>query len=106
MFSVAFVLVLVLVIGTWVIIEVKRFKHKIFAILLIVAILFTYFSFFMAVKGQDLDFKTVDGIKGAGTMYVMWLGNAFSNFRVVTSNAIDMNWKVNESMKSSDTFGS
>lgn len=75
------------------------------AVFLIVLILFTYVSFSAVIKGKNLDLKTFDGIKQAGKLYVLWLGNAFNNVKVVTSNVIHMNWKadntsgVNQSIK-------
>jgi len=106
MLDVAFVLVLVLVLGIWLVIEFRRFKHKIFAILLIVVILFTYFSFFLAIKGQGLDLKTFDGVRDAGKMYFLWIGNAFDNVKIVTSNVISMNWKMDGSIVSNDNITS
>ena len=66
---------------------------------MILLILFTYFSFVSVVKGKGLDLKTFDGMKEAGKLYVLWLGNAFKNMRVVTANAINMSWRMNESVK-------
>jgi ABC-type microcin C transport system permease subunit YejE len=88
--------VVVLVVAIWIFIEMKRFKHKIFAILLILLILFTYMSFAATIKGKDLDFKSIDGIKEAGQLYFSWLGSIFGNLKSLTSNAISMNWSVNK----------
>ena len=104
MVSPTLVLIIVLVIAIWLIIEFKRFKHKILAVFLILFILFTYFSFALVIKGKDIDLKTFDGMKQAGQLYVLWVGNAFKNMKVVTSNVIDMNWKVNESLDSNKTL--
>jgi hypothetical protein len=91
------VLVVVLVIAIWLIIEFKRFRHKILAVFLILLIVFTYLSFSSVIKGKELDLKTFDGMKQAGKLYFVWLGNAFNNVKVVTSNVISMDWKGNES---------
>lgn len=90
-------IVLILIIAIWIFVEVKRFRHKTFAILLIVLILFTYISFVAVIKGKDLDLKSADGLKKAGQLYVSWLGSVFKNLKSLTTNAVDMNWKVNES---------
>lgn len=90
-------IVLILVIVIWVLVEIKRFKHKTFAILLIVLILFTYVSFLAVVKGKDINLASIDGIKKAGELYVSWLGSVFKNLKSLTTNAIQMDWKVNES---------
>ena len=95
--GVTLLVVAVLIIAIWVIIEVKRFRHKLFAIFLIVLILFTYLSFTAVLKGKDIDFKTGAGLKEAGQLYVAWLGSIFGNLKSVTTYVIDMEWKqINE----------
>jgi len=106
MVNIALILVFVLIIVIWLFIEFKRFRHKMFAVFLIVLILFTYFSFAAVIKGKNLDLKTFDGMKQAGGLYVLWLGNIFKNVGTVTSNAIDMNWNMNESSQINHTLKS
>ncbi len=88
--------VLLVVAAIWVFVEVKRFKHKAYAILLIVLIVFTYISFAATIKGKNLDLKSVDGIKGAGKLYFAWLGSIFGNLKTLTTNAVHMDWKADE----------
>ncbi len=88
-------IVSVLIIAIWILIEIKRLKHKLFAILLIAIILFTYISFSATIKGQDIDLKTVPGITTAAKLYFSWLGSAFGNMKVLTTNAIKMDWSAN-----------
>ena len=95
--GVTLLVIAVLLIAIWVIFEVKRFRHKLFAIFLIALILFTYLSFTAVLKGEDLDIKTVSGLKEAGSLYVSWLGSIFGNLRSITTHAVDMDWKhINE----------
>lgn len=90
-------ILIIIVAGIWVFVEVKRFKHKVFAILLILLILFTYISFIATIKGKNLDLKSIDGIKDAGNLYLSWLGSVFANLKTITSNAIHLDWSANES---------
>lgn len=106
MVSVALILVLVLIAAIWLFIEFKRFRHKMLAVFLILLILFTYFSFSAVIKGKNLDLKTLDGMKQAGNMYLLWLGNIFKNVKTVTTNAINMSWKINESSDVNQTLNS
>ena len=85
----------VIVIVIWVFVELKRFKHKIFAMFLIALILFSYLGFMISIKGQDIDFKSVNGLKTAGQLYFVWLENLFGNFKTLTSHAIKLDWKGN-----------
>jgi len=98
MVNATLILLIVLIIAIWLFIEFKRFRHKIVAVFLILLIVFTYFSFASVIKGKGLDLKSVDGMKQASKLYFLWLGNAFKNLKVVTSNVINMDWKGNESL--------
>ena len=93
--GITFFIVAALIVAVWILIEVKRFKHKIFAVFLIFLILFTYLSFSYTLSGQDIDLKTISGITEAGKLYMVWLGSMFSNVKVITANVIDMDWKGN-----------
>ncbi len=88
----------ILIIAIWVIIEIKRFRHKLFAIFLIALILFVYISFTFTIRGQDVDFKTFPGLMKATKLYFSWLGSAFGNLKSITTNAVRMDWRVNESV--------
>lgn len=94
------ILLLLLVVGIWLIFEFKRFKHKIFAVFLIVLILLTYFSFNTVIVKNSIDIKTSEGIKEAGHLYLVWLGNAFNNVKEITANAVHLDWGINDSLNS------
>ncbi len=93
--GVTVLIIAALIAAIWIIIEVKRMKHKIFAIFLIAIILFLYFSFTLATNGKELDFKSIEGIKSAGQIYLSWLGGFFSNVKTLAGNVIHLNWKGN-----------
>lgn len=97
-------IVLILVVAIWVLVEVRRFRHKIFAIFLIVLILFTYLSFISVIKGKNFDLTSTDGLKNAGSLYLSWLGSVFNNLKTITANAINMDWKANESISTNDSI--
>lgn len=103
MVSTALILVVGLMVAVWLFIEFKRFRHKILAVFLVLLILFTYLSFSAVIKDKNLDLTTFSGVKEAGRLYVLWLGHAFKNVRVVTSNAVNMSWKMNESEGSGES---
>ena len=97
--GVALFVVAILIIAIWILIELKRFKHKIFAIFLIVLILFSYISASVIFRGQDIDFKTIPGIVKATKIYFSWIGSIFFNLKSITTNAIKMDWGANETSK-------
>lgn len=73
-------------------IELKRFKHKVFAIFLICLILFAYISSTIVFKGQDINFKSASGLSKASNLYFAWLGSFFGNVKTATGNVIKMDW--------------
>ncbi len=98
-----------LIIVIWVFVEIKRLKHKIFAIFLIVLIIFTYVSFSISVSDQNIDLKTVPGILKAGKLYFSWLGTLFSNAKSITAYAAKQDWKdynvsLNDTSKAEDVW--
>ncbi|MFH1151604.1 MAG: hypothetical protein ABIJ14_01785 [Nanoarchaeota archaeon] len=99
--GVALFVVAILVIVIWVTIELKRLKHKVVAILLIALILFSYISATIIFRGQNIDFKTTPGVIKASKLYFYWLGSLFGNLKSITTNAIKMDWGVNN-----ETIGS
>jgi hypothetical protein len=97
------IIIAAVVIVIWVAVEFKRFKHKFFAILLILLIIFSYISFVVVLKGKNIDYKSPEGIKTAGKIYFAWLGSVFSNIKVITTNAIHMDWKADANMTTANT---
>lgn len=96
MIGVTIFIVALLIIAVWVIIEVKRMRHKMFAIFLVVLILFSYFSVSFVFKGKDIDYTSISGVSDAAKIYLSWLGSAFKNLKTITSEAINMEWAGNE----------
>lgn len=91
--GVTFIIIAVVVVAIWLIIEAKRMKHKIFAIFLIALIIFSYISFSVVIKRNDVDLKTTGGWKIAGKLYMSWLGTVFQNVKAITVYAINQDWK-------------
>ena len=89
-----FLVVGIIVILIWMLVELKRFKHKMYAIFIIILILFVYIGFTASIKGKDINLKSRDGLKTAGGLYLNWLTNVFSNTKTLTYNAIKMDWSA------------
>lgn len=86
--AITLLVVIALVVLIWVFIEVKRMRHKIFAVFLIFLIFFFYFSFTASIAGKNVDFSTASGWTNAGGLYFSWLSNAFLKVKSVTAYAI------------------
>ncbi|MBU3907310.1 MAG: hypothetical protein KKA64_03610 [Nanoarchaeota archaeon] len=92
----AFLIIGVLIAGIWIILEFKRFRHKFFAIFLILLILFFYVTFSYTIKGKNVDLRTAPGVVNAVKIYFSWLVSASMNVKAITTNAIKMNWGGNQ----------
>ena len=90
--STTFFIVAIVIVAIWLLIEVKRLKHKLWAFFLIGLILFTYISFTVSLKNQDVDLTSIGGVIDAGKLYVAWLGGMFNNAKAVTAYATKQDW--------------
>ncbi len=86
----------ILVAAIWLIIELKRLKHKVFALLLIGLILFSYISASVVFAEKNIDYTSIGGLSKAAGIYFNWLGSVFLNIKTITANAIKMDWTGDE----------
>ena len=96
--GVAILIIAVAIIAIYFLIELKRFRHKIFAIFLILLILFVYLTAMYVFKERDVNLKTASGFIEATKIYFNWLLSAFGNLKTITANAIHMDWGGNKSI--------
>ena len=89
-------IVAVVVIAIWVLLEVKRLKHRILAIVLVGAILFVYFTGLYVFKDTGIDYKSIPGVMDAFKTYFTWLFSVSGNFKSITSNAVALDWTGNQ----------
>lgn len=75
----------------------KEIEHKTTKVVVVLLVFFVISMFFSygTIKQQNIDLKSMEGIKTAAGIYFTWLGNALSNARVITANAIKMEWTPN-----------
>jgi len=98
MIGVVLFVVIVLIVAIYLLVEFKRFRHKLFAIFIIALILFTYISAALIFNGKNIDLKTIPGVINASKVYFGWLFSLFGNLKTITSYAIKMNWNDNSSI--------
>lgn len=91
-------IIALLIITIWILIELKRFRHKMFAVFLIGLILFFYLSGVFVFKGREVDFKSISGTIAVTKIYFSWLGSVFVNLKSITTNVIKMNWESNKTI--------
>ena len=86
------------IISIWILIEVKRMRHKLFALFLIGLIIVTYASMIFVFKDTPADLKTASGVIDAGKIYFNWVFSIFGNFKSLTAHTINLDWEGNKSV--------
>ena len=92
MISIVLIVVSILVVGIWTLVELRKFKHQLWAFFLIGLILFAYLSFTLTTRGHDIDYTSFSGIMDAGKIYFSWLGSVLVNFKTIVGHAIGLDW--------------
>jgi len=93
---VMFFVIAALAIAIWLLFGSKKIKHKFFAIFLIALILFSFFSFNMVFKGKEISVKSISDLGKIFKIYFFWIGNIFGNIKILTGEAVKMDWKGNK----------
>lgn len=92
MIGIILIVVSILVIGIWMMVELRKFKHQIWACVLIALILFGYLSFTLTTRDHDIDYTSFSGIMKAIKIYLSWLGGVFVNLKSIVGHAIGLDW--------------
>jgi hypothetical protein len=67
-------------------------KHKVFLIVIIMILLFFYTTGSSILAAQNVNWRSLSGVEKGVKVYFSWLGGVFGNLRVITANAIRMDW--------------
>ena len=85
------VIAVLLIVGV-IAVKMNHLRHRIFIIMMILLAIFLYVSFYTVTATNNLDFKSPEGVINAVRVYLGWLANGFNNIKVLTGNAIKMDW--------------
>lgn len=85
-------IIIALIVLAFVFLRFRHIKHKVFLIGFIILLLFIYTTSSRVLAEHNIDWKSVGGIEKALKVYFSWIGGAFGNLKVITSNAIKMDW--------------
>lgn len=97
------IIVVILLIGFF-IIKLGTFRHRFWIIFLILLSLFLYVTMTYVNKQNNLNFTSIDGIFKSLKIYAGWLANGFQNLKVLTGQAVKMDWtSVNSTFKDEKT---
>jgi hypothetical protein len=50
----------------------------------------------MAFKGESITISNFSDVSRAAQIYMSWFGNAFDNMKIITTQAIKMDWETNK----------
>ncbi|PIN91190.1 hypothetical protein COU57_01505 [Candidatus Pacearchaeota archaeon CG10_big_fil_rev_8_21_14_0_10_32_14] len=84
----------VILVAFYLLTELKRMKHKFFAVFVILVIVLFIGTAYFVFKDRPLDLNSFEGFKDASKVYMTFLGSAFDNTKTITSNAIRMDWSA------------
>jgi hypothetical protein len=76
-------------------IHFKHFKHKIGAIAIVLFLLFLSLTFMNVIKDNAINLSSPSGVFSAAKIYFSWMVQIFDNVKVLTGNAIRMDWSGN-----------
>ncbi|MDP1729294.1 MAG: hypothetical protein Q8L27_03775 [archaeon] len=74
-------------------------RHKILIIAIVFFIFIFVITFLNVVNSSSVNLKTASGLFQAGKVYFSWMGHLFGNVKVLTGNAVRMDWFGNMSAK-------
>jgi len=92
MTAVSLVIIAIVFVFGLILIKMNHFRHKITIIALLFLALFIYSTAALVNNTHDFDLTTTEGLFYAVKVYTGWLGNGFQNLRVITANAVKMDW--------------
>ena len=97
--NVVIFVIAILIAAIWILYGFKRMKHRFLAIILIALVLFSFLSFGIVFKGENISVENISDFGNVARLYLSWLGSVFGNFKMITANAVKMDWRGNSTDK-------
>ena len=73
-------------------------QFKLITILMIVAVIFFYFTGAKIIDENNLSLTSFDGITHATQLYFSWLIHIFDNVKDISGNVVKMDWEGNNTI--------
>lgn len=89
------IIISLIIIIVWVLLEIKRFRHKVFLISFVVLMVFLYVGVVAVLHNRQVDLKSISGIISFTKIYFSWLSSIVVNLKSISANVIQMNWFQN-----------
>jgi glucan phosphoethanolaminetransferase (alkaline phosphatase superfamily) len=79
--------------------KMEHLKTRVYVVVVIFLLIFFYLTISGVIEKNKVDIKTFDGVVSAGKLYFSWLGQVFTNSKVIAGNAVKMDWAGNSTGK-------
>ena len=89
------IIISLIIIIVWVLLEIKRFRHKIFLISFVVLMVFLYIGVITVLHNKQINVKSVSGVISFMKIYFSWLSSVVMNLKSISANVVQMNWFQN-----------
>jgi len=86
------IMLIIAILAVLFITKLSHLKHKISTSIIIIAALFIISTFMIVAKTNAINPWSFGGFFSGLKTYFFWLGHLFDNLRVITGNAIRMDW--------------
>lgn len=92
------VLIAVIVVAglIWLMSGLKSYRHKVFAFFLIFILFLSVFGFTATFSGKNIEINSVGDLGNAVKLYFSWYGTLFNNIKILTANAVKLDWRANQ----------
>jgi hypothetical protein len=88
----SWVIIIILAVMAAAVLKMSHIKHRLTLVVLIIIALFITSTIGVVSSNNELDLSSTDGFLNAAKVYFGWLGNGFQNMKVLTGQAIGMDW--------------
>ena len=93
------IILIVLIAALMYFFKMKRVKHRVSWIITVALILFIYVTIAYSTSGEEIDWRTIEGMRTGTKTYLSWLAGTLDNVKEITANAINLDWSKDNSRK-------
>ncbi|MBS3089561.1 hypothetical protein J4461_01620 [Candidatus Pacearchaeota archaeon] len=87
-----------LVVLALILLKFKEIRHQLGIFIGLGILVFLVISFGTLSASNDLDLTSFDGVVSASKLYIVWLGNLFTNVKGISTYVVNQPWGINESI--------
>ncbi|MEK6935203.1 MAG: hypothetical protein AABW67_00280 [Nanoarchaeota archaeon] len=88
----SWIVIIVLLVIAFFVLRINHLKHRFWIIMLVLFALFLYTTISIVNNANSFDLSSTSGFFDAAKIYLGWLGSGFQNLKVLSGNAVKMDW--------------